>query len=92
MINQSETSIIAQKIANDICQQAFWLDDKCNWTGIFYHTQIANAEVVLRALPSNFQTGSAGVAFFLSAIFDTFPNEIYHKIALGAWHKTIDQL
>lgn len=92
MTNHAQYNLIAQKIADDICQQALWLDGRCNWTGVFYHSQIANAEVVLRALPSNFYSGSAGVAFFLSAMFETSPKEIYKKTALGAWHKTIDQL
>ena len=92
MTNHTENNLIAQKIADNICQQALWLDGRCNWTGVFCHSQIANAEVVLRALPSNFYSGSAGVAFFLSAMFETFPKEIYRNTALGAWHKTIDQL
>ncbi len=92
MTNQTEYMDAAKKIADNICQQTYWLDDKCNWTGIFHHSQIANSEVVLRALPSNFYTGSAGVAYFLSASYHVFSDENYKKTALGAWKKTIDQL
>lgn len=92
MTNQTEYVAMAKRIADDICQQAYWLEDKCNWTGVFHHSQIANSEVVLRALPSNFYTGSAGVAYFLSASYHVFSDENYKKTALGAWKKTIDQL
>ena len=92
MINSTETLKISQKIADSICHQAFWHENKCNWTGIYHNSQIANTETVLRALPSNFYVGSAGVAFFLSAMFDTFQDENYKKTAMGAWEKTISQI
>jgi lantibiotic biosynthesis protein len=92
MINSTESLKISQKIADSICRQAFWYEDKCNWTGIYHNSQIANTETVLRALPSNFYVGSAGVAFFLSAMFDSFQDENYKKTAMGAWEKTISQI
>lgn len=92
MINPTESLKISQKIADTICNQALWYENKCNWTGIYHNSQIANTETVLRALPSNFYVGSAGVAFFLSAMFDTLQDENYKKTALGAWEKTISQI
>ena len=62
MINPTDSLKISQKIADTICRQAIWYEDKCNWTGIYHNSQIANTETVLRALPSNFYVGSAGVA------------------------------
>jgi lantibiotic biosynthesis protein len=82
----------AKKIADDLCNQAYWHEGKCNWTGIFHHSQIANSEILLRALPSNFYEGSAGIAFFLSAMYDTFQEDIYKKTAVGAWERTIGQI
>ena len=92
MINSIESLKISQKIADSICHQAIWYEGKCNWTGIYHNSQIANTETVLRALPSNFYVGSSGVAFFLSAIFNTLQDENYKKTALGAWEKTISQI
>jgi lantibiotic biosynthesis protein len=92
MTDNSAFIYAAKKIADQLCINAYWYGDKCNWTGIFYHSQIANSETILRALPSNFYEGSAGVAFFLSAMYEAFPEDIYKKTALGAWTRTIEQL
>ena len=92
MINSIESLKISQKIADSICHQAIWHEDKCNWTGIYHNSQIANTETILRALPSNFYVGSAGIAFYLSAMFNTFQDENYKKTAIGAWEKTISQI
>lgn len=92
MINSIESLKISQKIADSICHQAFWHEEKCNWTGIYHNSQIANTETVLRALPSNFYVGSAGIAFYLSIMFNTFQDENYKKTAIGAWEKTIAQI
>ena len=92
MINSTESLKISQKIADTLCYQAIWYKNKCNWTGIYHNNQIANTETVLRALPSNFYVGSAGVAFFLSAMFDKLQDENYKKTSLGAWEKTISQI
>ncbi len=82
---------IVKQIAEEICNQAFWYEDRCNWTGIFYNSYIANAEKILRALPINFYEGSAGIAFFLSASYNYFGLEIFRKTAIGAWQKTKGQ-
>ena len=82
---------IVKQFAEEICDQAYWYEDRCNWTGIFYNSQIANAEQILRALPINFYEGSAGIAFFLSASYNYFGLEIFRKTAIGAWKKTKGQ-
>ena len=82
---------IVKQIAEEICDQAYWYEDRCNWTGIFYNSHIANAEKILRALPINFYEGSAGIAFFLSACYNYFGLEIFRKTSIGAWQKTKGQ-
>lgn len=82
---------IVKQIAEEICDQAYWYEDRCNWTGIFYNSPIANAEKMLRAMPINFYEGSAGIAFFLSASYNYFGLEIFKKTAIGAWQKTKGQ-
>ena len=82
---------IVKQIAEEICDQAYWYEDRCNWTGIFYNSHIANAEKILRALPINFYEGSAGIAFFLSASYNYFGLEIFKKTSIGAWQKTKGQ-
>ena len=83
---------IVEKIADKICDDALWCEKKCNWVGVFHDTQIANAKTVIRALPSNFYNGSAGVAYFLSAAYQQLGKERYKKTALGALEKTFEQL
>lgn len=83
---------IVEKIADEICNNALWYENQCNWVGTFHNTQIANAKIVVRALPSNFYNGSAGVAYFLSAAYHQFNKPIYKKTALGAFEKTFGQV
>jgi lantibiotic biosynthesis protein len=81
-----------EKIADKICNDSLWYETQCNWVGVFHGTQIANAKTVVRALPSNFYNGSAGVAYFLSAAYHQFGKPLYKKTALGALEKTLGQL
>jgi lantibiotic biosynthesis protein len=83
---------VVKKIADKLCNDAIWYENKCNWVGTFHDTQIANAQTTIRALPSNFYNGSAGVAYFLSAAYHQFKKPIYKKTALGAYEKTLGRL
>ncbi len=91
MNNKVTYEQIVKQIAEEICDQAYWHEDRCNWTGIFYNSHIANAEKILRAMPINFYEGSAGIAFFLSASYNYFGLDIFKKTAMGAWQKTKGQ-
>lgn len=83
---------IVEKLADKICQEAIWYENQCNWTGIFHNTQIGNTKSVLRALPSNFYNGSAGVGYFLAAAYLQFQKPIYKHNSLGAFAKTDGQI
>lgn len=83
---------IVEKLADKVCEDALWFKNQCNWMGVFHHTQIANAKVLLRALPSNFYSGSAGVGFFLAAAFHQFQKKIYKQTAIGALTKSLGQI
>lgn len=83
---------IVEKLADKLCRDALWFENQCNWLGIFHHTQIANAKILLRALPSNFYEGSVGVGFFLAAAFRQFQKPVYKQTAIGAFKKSVGQL
>ena len=83
---------IVEKLADNFCQEAIWYENKCNWTGVFHNTQIANAKTVLRALPTNFYNGSVGVAYFLAAAFHQFQKPIYKQTSIGAFEKSYSQI
>ena len=91
-LNENRYLEIVEKLADKLCQEAIWYANQCNWTGIFHHTQIGNAKTVLRALPTNFYNGSAGVGFFLAAAFHQFQKPIYKQTAIGAFEKTYGQI
>lgn len=83
---------IVEKLADKLCRDALWFENQCNWLGIFHHTQIANAKILLRALPSNFYEGSVGVGFFLAAAFRQFQKPVYKQTAIGALKKSVGQI
>lgn len=72
----------ADNIAIRICRDAIWHKDACNWVTMS-HIPETGAEY-FRALYNEFYVGTAGIAYFLSALYQVSPDPLYKKTALGA--------
>lgn len=74
----------AEKIGGQICREAIWHGDKCNWVSGRLEPYNQQSRVVFSALGGDFYAGTSGVAYFLAALYSRSRNPLHKETALGA--------
>lgn len=83
MKNREQYKQAAITIGNQICRDAIWYNNTCNWVGLAVY--ITNGrKIYSRALPPDFYEGVAGVAFFLLQVYRIHQHPVILKTAKGA--------
>lgn len=80
----------ASHIGIQICRDAIWSDDRCNWLTLTHERDSGNT--YMRALYNEFYLGTAGVAYFLAALYRVNADPLFKKTALGAMRQSLSQL
>ena len=74
----------AAEISRLICRDAIWQGPRCNFLTSTSDPAFEYAKPYFKSLEADFYAGSAGVAFFLAALYDATGDRLVHKTALGA--------
>lgn len=89
--NQTQYIKAAITLARAICRDAIWSNGSCNWIGSSNEDFYGMPKPYAKALSSNFYDGTAGIAFFLTALCQVEKDTIIEKTAHGALQQVIDQ-
>ena len=75
----------AQSIAVDICKDAVWYQDMCNWIGQEHdHQGSSSPQLISTNLNGSLYDGTTGVALFLASVYKLWKEEIVCDTAKGA--------
>lgn len=80
----------ALTLAYTICRDAIWLNDICSWIGVTNEEYYGMPKAYAKSLGTNFYDGTAGIAFFLTALYRVQQDEIIKKTANGALQHVIN--
>ncbi|MDQ6815724.1 MAG: hypothetical protein M3040_18490 [Bacteroidota bacterium] len=78
-------------LACTICRDAIWSNKSCNWIGNTNEDFYGMPKNYAKALGTNFYDGTAGVAFFLTAMLQLQKNTVIEKTVAGAFQQIIDK-
>src|SRR5689334_16598261 len=83
----------AQKIGTQICQTAYWYQERCNWIGKGVE-EIAPlvTTVYNKSLGADVYDGTGGIAFFLSHLYGIKKEECYRKFAEAAINHALSKV
>ncbi len=79
----------AYKIGIQICRDAIWSGNKCNWTGPSMEYLDNSWKTVQRSYGTDFYSGTAGIGYFLSYLYSLTDDAIIKKTALGCLEQAI---
>ena len=82
----------ARVLGQTLCRQAYWLRDRCNWTGTFateHPSDPRRQRSVLRALDAGLYRGTAGVGLFLAELSAATGDDASRRTALGASRQSL---
>ena len=74
----------ASRIGMQLCRDALWSADRCSWTGPSVDYTTGRPIVSERTLGPTVYDGTAGVAWFLGALFRATGEPIFRFVADGA--------
>ncbi|WP_164851223.1 lanthionine synthetase LanC family protein [Larkinella soli] len=80
----------AADIGRLICRDAIWHRSRCNFLTSINDPAYDYPRPYFKALEADFYSGSAGVAFFLAALYRAAPDRQLRKTALGILQTTLD--
>ncbi len=82
---------VAQRAGAKLCRDAIWHDGRCNWIGATYEPREPTPKKLHRTLGPDLYDGTAGVGFFLAALYSVIDDEIFRMTAIGAVQHAISQ-
>jgi lantibiotic modifying enzyme len=75
----------ARRIGEDICRDAIWHEDRCNWVGaVREEAAPGQPAIAYAALGPDLYGGTSGVALFLAHLHAATGDEAARRSALGA--------
>jgi lantibiotic biosynthesis protein len=84
---------IAVKIGTELCRQAYWDGERCNWIGRnTMETSDGNVLYTNAALGPNFYEGSSGVALFLAILYNYSGKETHKLTAIAAIRQSLSHI
>jgi len=81
----------ATNIAFKICRDAIWADDRCNWITSHVEDIGGYPKTYFRSLDASVYSGTAGVAYFLSALHSANPDPLLKATCYGAIRQALSQ-
>ena len=98
-MNQTKSNFlqISKDIANNICNDAIWHNDKCNWIGNQdYYENIydysSGSQTAVSALGPDFYEGTGGIAYFLSSVYQYEQDPDILKTIRGSINSSISSM
>jgi len=82
----------AHRIGARLCRDAIWSGGRCNWIGDSMEPVGNQWKVVHRALGPDFYDGTAGVAWFLAALYRRDPERLYLLTAEAAMRQAMSKI
>ncbi|WP_338871002.1 lanthionine synthetase LanC family protein [Spirosoma sp. SC4-14] len=81
-----ETNFVetAAEIGRTLCRDAIWQGSRCNFLSSTNDPAFEYPKPYFKSLEADFYSGTAGVAFFLSALYRATGNRLVKKTAIGA--------
>ena len=82
----------ATKIGYKICRDAIWDNDRCYWLSPNVEDINGYPKTYFQALGNDFYGGTTGIAFFLTALYEAQPDEIFRETVMAAFRQAASQL
>lgn len=79
----------AYKIGIQLCRDAIWSGNKCNWTGPSMEYIDNSWKTVQRSYSPDLYSGTSGIGYFLSYLYSLTNDAIIEKTALGCFEQAI---
>lgn len=79
----------AAEMGRLICRDAIWQGPRCNFLTSTNDPAFEYARPYFKSLDADFYAGSAGVGFFLAALYDATGDRLVHKTALGTMRNAL---
>lgn len=79
----------ASRIGYSICRDAIWSRDQCNWLGMSVEPYAGNYSNVLKSLSPDVYGGTAGIALFLTRLYEQSQEPFFKETAAGAMKHAI---
>ncbi|HEX2280182.1 MAG TPA: lanthionine synthetase LanC family protein, partial [Thermomicrobiales bacterium] len=84
---------VAGRIADELCNEAIWQDDRCTWVGVQprYPNTPDHHGMTWTSLGPNLYDGASGVALLIAELASTTGDDRYHQTALGAVRRALSR-
>jgi type 2 lantibiotic biosynthesis protein LanM len=92
MCNEQEFLDASIKTAYNICKDALWSNGRCNWITAQVEETNQTSSIYFKSLDSDFYSGTSGIAFFLTALYDANPDRLLKKTAFASLEQSVSQL
>jgi type 2 lantibiotic biosynthesis protein LanM len=79
----------AYNIGIQLCRDAIWSGNKCNWAGPSMEYLDSSWKTVQRSYSTDLYSGTAGVGYFLSYLYSLTDDPIIKETALGCFEQAI---
>lgn len=79
----------AAEMGRLVCRDAIWQGPRCNFLTSTNDPAFEFPRPYFKSLDADFYAGSAGVAFFLAALYDATGDRLVHKTALGTMRNAL---
>jgi len=83
---------VADAIGAQLCRDALWVGQRCNWLGASMEVVGGTWQPVQRTFGPDFYNGTSGIALFLGRLYRLMNERIYRMTALGAIRQAISRL
>jgi lantibiotic modifying enzyme len=74
----------ANTIGADLCRDAIWHGERCNWLGDSMEFVLGSWQVVHRSFGPDLYGGTSGIGLFLARLYQATGTDIFRATALGA--------
>lgn len=80
----------AEKIGHQLCRDAIWAGERCNWLGWAMVPLKHSWTVAYRAQSSGIYDGTAGIALFLARLYEFTKDKLLKETLHGALNQALD--
>jgi type 2 lantibiotic biosynthesis protein LanM len=80
----------AAQIGRTLCRDAIWFGSRCNFLSSTNDPAFEYPKPYFKSLEADFYSGSAGVAFFLAALYNATGDRLIRKTAIGTLQNSLE--
>ena len=84
MTDNNELLEAANSIGAELCRDAIWDGQRCNWLGDSMEYVLGGWQIVHRSFGPDLYGGTSGVGLFLARLYQATHANIFRTTALGA--------